>query len=70
MAGTSTAGVEFSRDLMRYAEVEQNDGHLRLLRLGNCAFEFDAEAVLFEGQVGFVAAWSDPGGHGGHFQGH
>ncbi|MGB0649763.1 MAG: hypothetical protein ACPG8N_02855 [Rhodothermales bacterium] len=50
MAGTSTAGVEFSRDLMRYAEVEQNDGHLRLLRLGNCAFEFDAEAVLFEGQ--------------------
>lgn len=50
MAGTSTAGVEFSRDLMRYAEVEQNDGHLRLLRLGNCEFEFDAEAVLFEGR--------------------
>ena len=50
MAGISTAGVEFSRDLMRYAEVEQHDGHLKLLRLGNCEFEFDAEAVLFEGQ--------------------
>jgi hypothetical protein len=50
MAGISTAGVEFSRDLMRYAEVEQHDGHLKLLRLGNCEFEFDAEAVLFEGK--------------------
>lgn len=49
MAGTSTAGVEFSRDLMRYAEVEQHDGHLKLLRLGNCEFEFDAEAVLYRG---------------------
>lgn len=50
MAGISTAGVEFSRDLMRYAEVEQHDGHLKLLRLGNCEFEFDAEAVLYEGK--------------------
>lgn len=49
MAGISTAGVEFSRDLMRYAEVEQHDGHHKLLRLGNCEFEFDAAAVLFDG---------------------
>ena len=49
MAGISTAGVEFSRDLMRYAEVEQQDGHFKLLRLGNCEFEFDAAAVLFDG---------------------
>ncbi len=49
MAGISTAGVEFSHDLMRYAEVEQSDGHYRLLRLGNCEFEFDAASVLFDG---------------------
>lgn len=49
MAGISTAGVEFSRDLMRYAEVEQTDGQFKLMRLGNCEFEFDAAAVLFDG---------------------
>ena len=47
MAGLSTAGVEFSGDLMRYAEVGHEDGRFRLLRLGNCEFEFDAESVVF-----------------------
>lgn len=47
MAGLSTAGVEFSGDLMRYAEVEHADGHYRLLRLGNCEFEFNASDVVF-----------------------
>ena len=32
---------------MRYAEVEHADGHYRLLRLGNCEFEFNASDVVF-----------------------
>lgn len=32
---------------MRYAEVEHSDGRYRLLRLGNCEFEFDASTVVF-----------------------
>lgn len=49
MAGISTAGVEFSRDLMRYAEVERREGQFKLVRLGSCEFGFDAAGVLFDG---------------------
>ena len=49
MAGISTAGVEFSRDLMRYAEVERREGQFKLVRLGSCEFGFDAAKVLFDG---------------------
>jgi hypothetical protein len=48
MAGISTAGVEFSRDLMRYAEVERREEQFKLVRLGSCEFGFDAAGVLFD----------------------
>jgi len=60
MAGISTAGVEFSQSLMRYAEVEQNDGRHRLVRLGSCEFGFDATHAFFErGTVQFQDAIRD-----------
>jgi hypothetical protein len=43
----ATAGIEFISSSMRYAEVEQIGNHFRLLRLGNCDFEFDVADVLF-----------------------
>lgn len=49
MASLSTAGVEFVGNLMRYAEVENEVSGQRLLRLGNCEFEFDAAAVVYAG---------------------
>lgn len=49
MAGLITAGVEFSGSVMRYAEVEQAESRFRLLRLGNCEFEFDAFSVAYLG---------------------
>jgi len=50
MGVTSTAGVEFVGNLMRYAEVEHNGSANRLLRLGNCEFEFDVADVIYQGQ--------------------
>ncbi len=49
MVSQSTAGVEFVGNLMRYAEVENDISSPRLLRLGNCEFEFDAAAVVYSG---------------------
>ncbi len=47
MQAIARAGVEFHGSAMRYAEIEQTDGDFRLLRLGDCQFEFDAYEVLF-----------------------
>jgi len=49
MAAISTAGVEFTGNVMRYSEIEHLDAKFRLLRLGNCEFEFDAAAVVYQG---------------------
>ncbi|MDA0684746.1 MAG: hypothetical protein O2797_05825 [Bacteroidetes bacterium] len=49
MAGLTTAGVEFSGSVMRYAEIEQAESRFRLQRLGNCEFEFDAASVAYLG---------------------
>ena len=49
MEAVSTAGVEFVGNLMRYAEVEQRDNSYKLLRLGNCEFEFDVSGVVYGG---------------------
>ena len=49
MEAVSTAGVEFVGNLMRYAEVEQRENSYRLLRLGNCEFEFDVSGVVYDG---------------------
>ena len=46
MAVQSTAGVEFSGSVMRYSEIEQVDSAFKLLRLGNCEFEFDASSAI------------------------
>lgn len=43
----STAGLAFSGSVMRYAEVERSGNDVRLVRLGNCDFEFDAAKELF-----------------------
>ncbi len=43
----ATAGIEFFASSMRYAEVEHLGDRYRLLRLGNCDFEFDVADVLF-----------------------
>ncbi|NNF04842.1 MAG: hypothetical protein HKN17_10285 [Rhodothermales bacterium] len=45
----TTAGLELSGHTLRYTEVEQTGSAVRLLRLGNCDFDFDAEADLFSG---------------------
>ncbi len=49
MQTSASAGVEFLGSGMRYVEIEQSDGNYRLLRLGDCDFEFDAHQVLFGG---------------------
>ncbi len=49
MAATSTAGVEFTGSVMRYSEVERLESTCRLLRLGNCEFEFDVASVVYSG---------------------
>jgi hypothetical protein len=49
MVPQSPAGVEFVGNLMRYAEVEYDGDSHRLLRLGNCEFEFDASEVVYSG---------------------
>ena len=49
MIAQSTAGVEFVGHLMRYAEVEFDGSTHKLLRLGNCEFEFDASEVVYSG---------------------
>lgn len=51
MGVTSTAGVEFVGNLMRYAEVEYDGSTYRLLRLGNCEFEFDVADVIYQGHA-------------------
>lgn len=43
----TTAGLELSGRTLRYTEIEQTGSAVRLLRLGNCDFDFDAEADLF-----------------------
>ncbi|MEQ9103913.1 MAG: hypothetical protein RIE53_04385 [Rhodothermales bacterium] len=43
----SSAGISFSGSVMRYAEIERAGSVTRLLRLGNCDFEFDAASELF-----------------------
>ena len=48
MRVSATAGIEFSGTTMRYSEVEQYGAQHRLLRLGDCDFEFDVSEVLFE----------------------
>jgi hypothetical protein len=55
MQAIARAGVEFHGSAMRYAEIEQADSDFRLLRLGDCQFEFDAYDVLFkDGPAAFV----------------
>jgi len=49
MVPQSTAGVEFVGNLMRYAEVEYDGTSHKLLRLGNCEFEFNASDVVYSG---------------------
>ena len=49
MQAIARAGVEFHGSAMRYAEIEQTGDDFRLLRLGDCQFEFDAYEVLFSG---------------------
>ena len=49
MEAGASAGVEFVGNLMRYAEVERRSDGYRLLRLGNCEFEFDAASVVYGG---------------------
>lgn len=46
----TTAGLELSGRVLRYTEIEQTGPTVRLLRLGNCDFEFDAEADLFSAE--------------------
>ncbi len=48
MAVLSTAGVEFAGSVMRYSEIEQVGSAFKLLRLGNCEFEFDASSAIYE----------------------
>ncbi len=47
MLTSASAGVEFLGSGMRYVEIEHSDGGYRLLRLGDCDFEFDVHEVLF-----------------------
>ena len=47
MQAIARAGVEFHGSAMRYAEIEELNREYRLLRLGDCQFEFDAYEVLF-----------------------
>ncbi len=44
------AGVFFEQSQMRYAEVERASHGPRLLRLGSCDFDFDAETAILHGQ--------------------
>ncbi len=44
------AGVFFEQSQMRYAEVERAAQGPRLLRLGSCDFDFDAEAAILRGE--------------------
>ncbi|MCH8122728.1 MAG: hypothetical protein IH853_06355 [Bacteroidetes bacterium] len=48
MRASATAGIEFFGKAMRYSEIEQYGEQYRLLRLGDCDFEFDVTEVLFE----------------------
>ena len=48
MQAIARAGVEFHGSAMRYAEIEEVNREFRLLRLGDCQFEFDAFEVLFK----------------------
>ncbi len=43
------SGISFHGSRMRYAEVEQTGAALRLVRLGSCDFDFDAEKAALEG---------------------
>ncbi len=43
----TTAGLELTGSVLRYTEIEQTGPSVRLLRLGNCDFEFDAQADLY-----------------------
>ena len=43
----SSAGIAFCGSVMRYAEVERSGSAIRLIRLGNCDFEFNAADELF-----------------------
>jgi len=47
MLTSASAGVEFLGSGMRYVEIEHSDDGYRLLRLGDCDFEFDVHEVLF-----------------------
>ena len=47
MRASAKAGIEFTGAVMRYSEVERYGSRFRLLRLGNCDFEFDVSEVLF-----------------------
>lgn len=49
MSKASIAGIQFCDRVMRYAEVEHDESRFRLVRLGNCEFEFDVAAVAYEG---------------------
>lgn len=43
----TTAGLELTGSVLRYTEIEQTGPSVRLLRLGNCDFDFDAQSDLF-----------------------
>lgn len=43
----TTAGLELTGSVLRYTEIEQTGPSIRLLRLGNCDFEFDAQSDLY-----------------------
>lgn len=40
------AGVDLYKSTLRYAEVERNDQHYRLLKLGSCEFDFNMADAL------------------------
>ncbi len=42
----SSAGIAFSDRALRYAEIQQTDKGFRLLRLGQCDFDFDLNRTL------------------------
>ncbi len=48
MQASATAGIEFYGAAMRYSEVEHYGRRYRLLRLGDCDFEFDVSEALFK----------------------
>ena len=52
MAAQASAGIAFSERALRYAEVQETGRGFRLLRLGQCDFDFDLSRTLTDPSAG------------------